>query len=233
MDTQKSHWETSYARRQNFVFYPHEEVIRFISKHIRKRIGLHEFQDISANKGDRPIRLLDLGCGIGRHVVYGIEMGLEAYGIDLSEKAVVIARQWAGEMGVIKPEKFILAGDIRSLPWEAEYFDCAVSHGVLDSMHFDIAKDSCKEMHRVLRPGGLFYCDLISGDDTSHSREYSGEEIVGAEHERGTIQSYFNFEKILKLIGTAFSLVECRLIRMEDVVKGGFISRYHLILKRQ
>lgn len=233
MDTQKLQWESSYERRQNFVFYPHEEVIRFISKHIRKRIGLNELRDVSVNNGDRLIRMLDLGCGIGRHVIYGMDMGLEAYGIDLSETAVAVAREWAGQRGMPNPEKFILVGDIRNMPWESEYFDCAVSHGVLDSMHFEIARESCREMHRVLRPGGLFYCDLISGDDSVHSREFSGEEVVSAEHEQGTVQSYFNFEKIQELIRGAFSIVESRLIRVEDVLKGGFIARYHLTLKRQ
>jgi len=38
-------WEESYRRGDNFVFYPHEEVIRFVSKYIRKRVGLNEFVD--------------------------------------------------------------------------------------------------------------------------------------------------------------------------------------------
>jgi len=40
MENQKKKWEESYLNRDNFVFYPHEEVIRFVSKSIRKRIGL-------------------------------------------------------------------------------------------------------------------------------------------------------------------------------------------------
>ena len=40
-------WEESYRRKENFVFYPHEEIIRFVSKYIRKRVGLDEWKDVS------------------------------------------------------------------------------------------------------------------------------------------------------------------------------------------
>ena len=39
-------------------------------------------------------KVLDLGCGIGRHVKYAYEMQLDAYGIDLSDTAISIARSW-------------------------------------------------------------------------------------------------------------------------------------------
>ncbi len=44
-------WEESYRRKENFVFYPHEELIRFVSKYIRKRIGLDEWKDVVEVRG--------------------------------------------------------------------------------------------------------------------------------------------------------------------------------------
>lgn len=44
-------WEESYRRKENFVFYPHEELIRFVSKYIRKRTGLAQWTDINALPG--------------------------------------------------------------------------------------------------------------------------------------------------------------------------------------
>ena len=43
MNNNKDDWDKSYDNRDNFVFYPHEEVIRFVSKFIRKKIGLTDF----------------------------------------------------------------------------------------------------------------------------------------------------------------------------------------------
>lgn len=230
MDNKQSEWDNSYRNRDNFVFYPHEEIIRFVSKYIRKRTGLDEFKDVVPSP--EKAKLLDLGCGIGRHVIYGHEMGLDAYGIDLSGAAVQVATEWATRKGMSEPGRKILQGDIRQLPWADGYFNFAVSHGVLDSMPFEIARAACAELARAMATGGLFYCDLISGDDSAHSREYSGEEVVTTSHELGTIQSYFNLAKIHSMINGSFEIVECILIRREEAVRGGYASRYHLTLRK-
>jgi SAM-dependent methyltransferase len=230
MDPKKKEWSDSYRNKDNFVFYPHEEVIRFVSKYIRKRTGLNEYRDVVPC--DPPPTVLDLGCGIGRHVVYCHQMGLDAYGIDLSEAAVAVARSWSAEHGIENPEKRILQGDVRNLPWPDSFFKVAVSHGVLDSMHLEIARAACKELARTLAHGGLLYCDLISGDDSSHAREYCGEDIVSTRHEKGTIQSYFNFLKLKELFDGMFDIEEALLIRRENVLDRGYSSRYHLVLKK-
>ncbi|HEY8101587.1 MAG TPA: class I SAM-dependent methyltransferase [Burkholderiaceae bacterium] len=228
--TKKNEWDQSYDNRDNYVFYPHEEVIRFVSKFIRKRIGLNEFRDVSPEIKDK--RVLDLGCGIGRHVIYCQDMGLEAYGIDLSDVAVDLARKWGQQNGLHEPEQRIRQGDVRHLPWDKGFFRYAVSHGVLDSMPFEIARAACVELARVMPVGGLFYCDLISGDDSKHAREFSGEEIVNTAHEHGTIQLYFNLAKIQSMIEGVFEIDECNLVRRENILRGGYTSRYHLVLKR-
>lgn len=231
MNNNKSDWDKSYENRDNFVFYPHEEVIRFVSKFIRKRVGLNEFRDVAP--GGAQGRVLDLGCGIGRHVMYCHDMGLEAYGVDLSDTAVEVACEWGRQKDLPEPEKRIRQGDIRRLPWDDGFFRYAVSHGVLDSMPFEIARAACVELARVMPVEGLFYCDLISGDDTRHAREFSGEELVTTAHEQGTIQLYFNLAKIEAMIDGVFEIDECNLIRRENVLRGGFASRYHLVLRRR
>lgn len=230
MYNHQQEWDRSYDNRDNFVFYPHEEVIRFVSKFICKRIGLNEFCDVAPASIQG--RVLDLGCGIGRHVIYCHDMGLDAYGIDLSSKAVQVAVEWAAQKGLNDPGRKVREGDIRKLPWDDGYFNYAISHGVLDSMPFEIARAACLELARKMVKGGLFYCDLISGDDSKHSREYSGEEVVATNHEQGTVQLYFNLPKIHAMIDGAFEIVECVLIRREEVLRGGYASRYHLTLRK-
>lgn len=227
---QKDLWEISYLNKDNFVFYPHEEIIRFVSKYIRKRLDFDKFLNIVSYNA--PPKILDLGCGIGRHIIYLSEMGLDPYGIDLSNQAIKSAIKWAKLNKIQEAEKKIKQGDICYLPWSKGFFDFVVSHGVLDSMHFEIARNAMEETHRVLKKDGLIYCDLISGDDSEHYREYCGEEIVSTDHENGTIQSYFNYEKIGLLIDGLFEIIEAFLIRKESIVYRKYVSRYHLVLKR-
>ena len=227
----KSVWEDSYKNRDNFVFYPHEEVIRFISKNIRKRIGPNDFIDVVNDPGNKPI--IDLGCGIGRHVMYCHEMGLPIYGVDLSKTAIDAAKEWARSCGTKDLASRVVQSDARNLPWADNFFHYAVSHGTLDSMPFDLARDVSIELNRIICPGGLFYCDLISGDDSHHSREFCGEEIVSTLHEKNTVQLFFNFQLILKLFDGLFNIVDCHLIRKEDILRGSYIARYHLVLKKK
>lgn len=229
-DNKRNEWDNSYENCDNFVFYPHEEVIRFVSKYIRKRTGIKDYKNITQDSDKK--RVLDLGCGIGRHVIFCHEMGLEAYGIDLSDAAIQIALKWAERSVFPKSETRIYQGDIRQLPWVDGFFHYAVSHGVLDSMSFKIAREACFELARVMSKDGLFYCDLISGDDSHHAREFTGEEVVNTMHERGTIQLYYNFSTIQAMIENLFKIEECNLIRRENILQGGYTSRYHLILKK-
>ena len=160
---QKEQWEEAYGRKDNFLFYPHEEVIRFASRHIRKRVGLDQFRDLVSFQP--PPRLLDLGCGIGRHVIYAHHLGMDPYGIDLSKVAIDFARGWAAKEGLSAVEDRLREGSVAELPWPGGFFRFVVSHGVLDSMTFSIARSAALETARVCASGALFYCDLISGDD--------------------------------------------------------------------
>lgn len=126
-----------------------------------------------------------------------------------------------------------MQGDICNLPWKDQFFNYVVSHGVLDSMTFESAKIAVQEVERVLVKDGLFYCDLISGDHSSKYREYCGEEIVTTEHEKGTVQSYFNFSKIEKLFLNFFEILECIHIKHENCLAPGYQSRYHIVLRRK
>ncbi len=232
MKNQKEQWEESFQRKNNFVFYPHEEVIRFFSKYIVKRTGLDSFEKIVEITGTLP-KVLDLGCGVGRHVIYANEMQTDAYGIDLSESAVEIARDWAKRKNIKDVNKRILQGDITNMPFENNFFDFIISHGVLDSMSLINSTNSAKEAARVLKPGGLFYCDLVCGDDSLHPAGFSGEEIVTSEHEKGTIQLYFNTKLMDTVFGEHFLIAENILVRRESLISKHYLSRYHIVFKKK
>jgi ubiquinone/menaquinone biosynthesis C-methylase UbiE len=225
MSERADQWNASYERRENFVFAPNEQVVRFISKYVRKRTGLHEFNDVL--KLGRPPKLLDLGCGIGRHLVFAAEMGLEPYGVDLSPVAVKTAREWT------KLGETIAVASVTDLPFDDNFFDVTVSHGVLDSMTFDIAQKAVAECSRVLHSAGLFYCDMISPDDSRHGREFAGEEVVSTTHERDTIQSYFNFAKIQKLFEPRFEIIEATLVKNENLLIPASNARTHVVLRNR
>jgi SAM-dependent methyltransferase len=221
-------WDKSYDHRDNFVFYPHEEVIRFVARNVRKRTGFDSFQDQRDFAGTP--RGLDLGCGIGRHVRFMDDMQLDAYGIDLSPVAIREARAIceAENRGQLADRFHV--GSITNMPYEDGFFDFIVSHGVLDSMPFAVAQEAMREARRVLRPGGLVYLDVVCGDDANHYPEFAGEETVTADFEKDTIQSYFNFSRLQSLVSDLFEMRECQLIRHSSMISNSWHSRYHVVL---
>jgi SAM-dependent methyltransferase len=227
---QSKEWDKAYKKGDNFLFYPHEEIIRFVSRHIRKRRNIAEFEDVF--ESPVPARILDVGCGIGRHVKFLDEYKLDAYGIDLSPHAIAEAARLFELQGLSHLKERVGVAGVDNIDFSDGFFDFAISHGVFDSMHFDVAQAGMKEMQRILKPGGMMYLDLISGDDSAHDSSFDGEEIVQADHEEGTIQSYFSVKKIEQMIGDGFAIVELDLIQRVAVKAGGHHSRFHVVVKK-
>ena len=229
-DTKIWAWDDSYARRENHVFYPGDEAVRFVSRYIR-RTGLSEFQDVLSDA--QGSKVLDVGCGIGRTLVFGTQMGLKMYGTDLSANAVAVATKWLGSIGEADAGERVVAGDIRSLPWADGFFDHAISDSVLDSMPFQIAQAGMSEIARVVRGGGYFYCSLISGDESGKGPQFCSELVVTGVHEQNTIQSYFNKTKIRRLVEPLFEIVSCALHQVRDDSMKTHHGRWHVVARRR
>jgi SAM-dependent methyltransferase len=223
----KEQWDASYDRQENFLFEPSEELVRFVSKFVKRRKGLSAFINI-ANFSERP-KLLDLGCGIGRHLTYAHRMNMLPFGIDLSSRAVQQARELATLAGIEAASDVIVEGSVTKLPWDTEFFDVIVSDGVLDSMPFGVAKQAISESARTLRHNGLFYCSLISGDDSKHGTGFAGEEVVSTQHEMDTVQSYFNYSKIENLLSEKFKIIEAITVTSRNLLTSSIHSRHHIV----
>ncbi|GIU70254.1 MAG: hypothetical protein KatS3mg002_1490 [Candidatus Woesearchaeota archaeon] len=228
----KEEWEKSYSRYENFIFYPKEEVVKFLNRFIRKRIDVDKFIDIlMPNSRENALRALDFGCGIGAQTILMHEFGLEAYGIDISEIAINMARKLAKHKGYKQMENRFIVYDGGQIPFPDNFFDLCISEGVLDSMKFELAKNLIKEIDRVTK--NIVFLSLISGDDHKHYREFAGDEVVEDIHEKGTIQSYYNFTKILELIKeTNFEIEWCRLVQEIGVNHRYLQGRYYIVLRK-
>lgn len=219
-DPKRDEWDLAYSKGQNWLFWPNEELVRFVSRRVRRRTDLGRTTPIlDLPEADR---FLDVGCGIGRHLVFGAELGLDVAGIDLSAKAIEFARRWLGSIGVDDTARRVLQGDVRRLPWPDNQFGVVVSHAVFDSMPFEIARAGFAEVRRVMAPNALFYCDLISGDPR--------DEVVSSEHEAGTIQSWYDLARIHELIDGIFAIDDGTLVSRTSAVGEHLDARWHTVL---
>jgi len=100
-------------------------------------------------------RVLDLGCGSGRHTVYLAKNGFEVYGIDISLAGIRITKEW------LKKEKLkanLKIGDIyKKLPYKDNFFDAIISTNVLHHAKIEKIRKLIKEMERILKLKGLIF----------------------------------------------------------------------------
>ncbi len=146
MDQTRVHeWNQSYARAENHVFYPHEAVVKFVNRYIRKRLGVAGFRDILQPRRNNVLRALDFGCGIGANVIMMREFGIDARGVDISSVSIDIARQHARSRGTEIDDCFGVIEPNAPLPFEDGWFDIFIASGVLDSMPLAAARRNLLE----------------------------------------------------------------------------------------
>jgi ubiquinone/menaquinone biosynthesis C-methylase UbiE len=112
--------------------------------------------------GDKSVKVLDVGCGTGRHAIELTKRGYKVIGIDLSESQLKRAREKAKEQ---KVEVDFQKHDARSLPFKGE-FDLAImlceggfSLMETDEMNFEILKNATK----ALKDNGKFIFTTLNG----------------------------------------------------------------------
>jgi SAM-dependent methyltransferase len=125
-------------------------------------------------EGNRSARILDIGCGTGRHAVELSRRGYWVTGIDLSEGQLRRAAQKAADAGV-KVE--LVRHDARALEYDAS-FDLVllVCEGAFPLMETDEGNYQILEgAARALRPGGKLILTTLNALYPLRSRAQAGE----------------------------------------------------------
>jgi ubiquinone/menaquinone biosynthesis C-methylase UbiE len=136
------------------------------------------FRDL-ADAGELRGRVLDVGCGTGEHTLMAAALGLDATGIDITVRALAIAREKATERAL---DARFLAWDATQLPILGERWQT-----VLDSGVFHVFDDAARARYvaalaAVVEPGGRYHL-LVFSDRQGGSlgpRRITEAEIRGA-----------------------------------------------------
>jgi ubiquinone/menaquinone biosynthesis C-methylase UbiE len=112
---------------------------------------------VAAGLIDENAKVLDVGCGGGLDSIFLAQCGLRVMGVDLSKRALGIARERAEKARV---EVDWLVGSVLGLPVRAESFDLVTDRGLFHVIEDIDRLGYSSEMFRVLRPSG---CVVIRG----------------------------------------------------------------------
>ncbi len=179
-------WDKIFAERGRVFTDPHSDMGRVVKL-------------IQENNGSR---ILDLGCGSGRHVVYLTHLGFDVYGFDSSSKAISMAQEWLEEESLIA--KLSVHKMENPFPYDDNFFDAIISIQVIHhNLMKDIRKTIC-EIERVLRPGGFLFVTFpvlraapsSEEDDWKLVKVEEGTYVPQSGWESGTPHHYFTEEEI-------------------------------------
>lgn len=183
-----------------------------------------EVQGLIGLLGLRPgQRVLDVGCGPGRHALALAHLGIEVVGIDISARFVALATEAANTAGVGERATFVRA-DARHLSFDAEFdavyslcqgaFGLTAGPGAEDAPDRELDHPVLAGMVRALRPGGKL---AVSAFSAYFQLQYLGEHNEfdadrGVNHEHTTIRDPDGREHPAELWTTCYTPRELRLL---------------------
>ncbi len=104
-------------------------------------------------------RMLDLGCGPGRHAALFARNGFEVSALDISDYVVERLRETASKAGLAIDAR---AGDMLELPYPAGSFDCLIAYHSISHTDSEGIVKVIAEIRRVLKEGGELFLTVCS-----------------------------------------------------------------------
>ena len=138
-------WETAWKEKESHSWWsvPDIEVEALIESLMKKGMK----------------RVLDLGFGIGRHVILFSRKGFETYGIEPTHTGFSYCKEWLETEGL---KANIRIGEMTELPYEDGFFDFVLSWNVVYHGTIDDLIRAMAEIYRVTAQGGMAYITLNS-----------------------------------------------------------------------
>jgi SAM-dependent methyltransferase len=151
-------------------------------------------------------RVIDVGCGDGRHIAEAARRGCFAVGLDYDAGELRKARERIGALRVD-----LVLGDASRLPFRDGAFDAAICTETLEHLPDDAS--AMREIARVLRPGGT-----LLGAIPSHFTELVFWRLsYGYRHAPcGHVRIYAPRPFVTQLAGAGLRVVDVRYVHFVD-----------------
>ncbi|HMS42758.1 MAG TPA: class I SAM-dependent methyltransferase [Pyrinomonadaceae bacterium] len=135
------------------IYVDADEYFRGHNVEEKKQIGLGLMQEFEQKLGKRG-KFLDVGCGAGELLWAAKTSGWDAEGIDPSKEFIEIGRERLGVEG--------RATTLEDAKFPDNHFDAIAMSGIIEHLYNPF--ETLQEIHRVLRPNGLFWFDAPNED---------------------------------------------------------------------
>jgi SAM-dependent methyltransferase len=195
MDNEATGWELIYRLTSTYDrAIPHEDAG-----------NLHRlFHESGVN------RILDLGCGDGRHLHYFSNLGYEVSGLDYAPSALYLAGEWLASDNLSAE---LVCADMTAIPWPDAFFDAVISFLVVNHNPVEGIQQTIEEVYRVLKSRGWIFMTVSTCKPLGPMRYHSGIEIepgtiiLTEGREKGVPHHFFTTSELLEMF-SCFTLVD-------------------------
>lgn len=167
-------WEILHSESRFRPKYPAELVVQFVFRNFKR---------------DGRTKVLDIGCGAGRHVYFMANEKIDTYGSDISKEGINYTQE------LLKKNKLnanLYVSSVEELPFENEFFEGLICYGVLYYCKKEEIQTAVNEMYRVLKPDGKGLLVIRSKKDYRYGEGKKIEENTFIVHENDQTKCAFN-----------------------------------------
>lgn len=176
IDENQRFWNKHYSSTD--MTYPDEDVVRYLASCRRLYPGG---------------RMLDWGCGSGRHTLAALRSGFSVTAIDYAPSCIKRARDKAEQAGLASSltSSLIDTNDANEIKIIAdESMDMVLAWGVLFLNTPECIVQQLKTVHRVLVHGGRAFCDFRTDRDWHAAGAESGSLVELSHFDDGTASRF-------------------------------------------
>jgi SAM-dependent methyltransferase len=190
-------WDNLFQNEGKVFVEPHEDLPGIVKA----------LKDVNAK------RVLDLGSGSGRHVIYLAKHGFLVYGLDSSPEGVALTNEWLSTENL---SASIQLGSMHdALPYDDAFFDGVISVQVIHHAKIAAIRKIVDEITRVLKPEGLLF---LTVPKVNYHREYIEIEpatiVPLSGPEKGLPHHYFTPEE-LREVFEDFEIMDVHIDRVD------------------